>query len=377
MSGEAGGDGGGAIDDASADAGEAIADAATDALLGDPHNCGSAGHDCLGGGCEAGMCLPYAFVGETAPTGIAVDPSGGAYWANQGTAAAGYSDGEIRHVSLTDLTATTVASPVQAPLGVATDGVSFFVSTEGTLTGPNSSGDGVLFSCPMAGCGGGGTVLATGQYGAIDPRITPTALFWSNIASHLVNHAPVPNDTLELSLGDGGVSTFHIGGDLAADEWNLYVGGYGGTGSAPVLTSVPLDGGSASTMTSLAPNGAYAMTIQSGSFVYWSRYQGDSDGGDGIWRCAVPDCAGGPTPFHTATNGNSGYVVETLAADDASVFWAEPGTSPTEIRTCTTGGGGCVPMVLAVSSVGAFRIAVGEKAIYWTGGQGTVMRLAR
>ena len=45
--------------------------------LYDPHNCGACGHDCLGGACDAGVCVPLPAgvlaSGLIAPVSVAVD----------------------------------------------------------------------------------------------------------------------------------------------------------------------------------------------------------------------------------------------------------------------------------------------------------------
>src|SRR6476659_4574484 len=62
-----GGEGGSAVDAPSSS--DVAIDNATDApcsadLGHDPANCGRCGHDCLGGGCDAGGCEPVVLVAE-------------------------------------------------------------------------------------------------------------------------------------------------------------------------------------------------------------------------------------------------------------------------------------------------------------------------
>jgi hypothetical protein len=48
-------------------------------VAADPLNCGRCGHDCLGGQCEAGVCLPNALVTTGDPRYLAID-DGSFYW---------------------------------------------------------------------------------------------------------------------------------------------------------------------------------------------------------------------------------------------------------------------------------------------------------
>jgi hypothetical protein len=64
----------------------------------DPHNCGSCGHDCLGGACQNGTCVPLPpgvlASGQLTPSSIVVDATN-VYWVNEGYASSSANGGSL------------------------------------------------------------------------------------------------------------------------------------------------------------------------------------------------------------------------------------------------------------------------------------------
>jgi hypothetical protein len=96
-------------------------------LQTDAKNCGACGHDCLGGVCSAGTCLPViaAVPGDAGATsGLTIDPSGTLYWVN-------YVSGAILRGG-----ATIASSTPNGPSGIAVHGGLLYWTNyaDGTLT---------------------------------------------------------------------------------------------------------------------------------------------------------------------------------------------------------------------------------------------------
>lgn len=76
-------------------------DADTCASSDDPHNCGTCGHDCLGGACRAGVCQPVTLARGEEIHDLAIGETD-AYWINEG--------GDVRSVALAGGSPVTLAT---------------------------------------------------------------------------------------------------------------------------------------------------------------------------------------------------------------------------------------------------------------------------
>ena len=162
-------DGGGSAVDDGAPGGDATTDASSADVLADvivhpctntltdTFNCGSCGHDCLGGACLAGQCQPVVIATELGqPMAIALDVTH-VYWTNATT-------GDVRRAPITGGAAETLYDgPIGTDLG---DGL---VRTGTDVYFTIGDADGGVFRCAATGCGAGGPVpvvapLVTPQY---------------------------------------------------------------------------------------------------------------------------------------------------------------------------------------------------------------------
>ena len=107
--------------DPSSDAGDSDADAAPACppsvdLMTDDKNCGTCGHDCLGGACAAGACQPK-FVEDSMPTFTAAEPgsTGYVYWSDYLAGA----NGKIRRMPKDFSAAPVTIATGDRPTGIA------------------------------------------------------------------------------------------------------------------------------------------------------------------------------------------------------------------------------------------------------------------
>jgi hypothetical protein len=270
----------------------------------DPHNCGSCGHDCAGGACQAGVCVPLPpgvlASGLIAPTSVAIDANN-VYWLSEGVQlvqvmkcaktgcnnrptvlASGFWDGSTGKDTLHGLTvdATNVYwATEQGLFACAIDGCNSsptllisnsnlpavpppsVISVSGGLVYDVSS-SGVL-GCATNGCIGDGggpdasNVLWSGQ--ATGVLVDSTTAYWSSNGSLLscalggCNGAPtlleeVPTQ-LQLQVGAPGTqptSGPEAIGQIAQDDNYLYytLGAPAAwlTGNGPGYTGAPGEG---------------------------------------------------------------------------------------------------------------------------------------
>jgi hypothetical protein len=93
--------------------------------------------------------------------------------------------------------------------------------------------------------------------------------------------------------------------------------------------------------------------------VYFARAQ------NGIMRCLLPTCAGGPTVFWSGSN----QMTTGVAIDEVNVYWtnSQNGGAPVSgsVMTCPKTGCGAGPTVLATGQNWPTSIAVWNGTAYW------------
>ena len=305
----------------------------------DSANCGACGHDCQGGACAAGMCLPIDLgaAGSTADGdgkalildaqniywatsgsklrriaksgGIAALHSDGTgilpdslypritmddafiYWISPGSDSPPY-NGTVARVALAGGAPTALATAQMYPADVAVHGG--YVYWTVPYTGPNSDGK-VMF---MSRDGGAQMLFSTNtQEAPVRITVTPTGFAWSNFTQGRVEY------------------TDFIGGGALPAVTNLV---------QPLALHVTVDGYFVAT-----PNGPIRMTgsqrieftdqgrndvlaVDSG-YLYWSG----TDGGDAAIKRA-PIAGGSATILY-----RSPYSAVDLIVDDRSIYWIE------------------------------------------------------
>jgi hypothetical protein len=259
----------------------------------DPHNCGVCGHDCAGGACQAGVCVPLPpgvlASGLIAPTSVAVDANN-VYWLSEGqhptqgdAAGAGPPIGLVQVMKCAKTgcnnTPTVLASGSwdlpsdnnaaafvyqrsgkDSLHGLAVDGTNVYWATEFSL-----------MACAIDGCNNSPTVLAD----------TPNSI-----------SAPAPSV-------------------ISVSEGIVYSAGEYGAFGCPATGCVG-DGGGAGASDILWSGSAQGVLVDSTN-VYWN-----SNGA--LMSCAIGGCNSAPTLLDQANNVVPEAIGQ-IAEDDTYLYY--------------------------------------------------------
>jgi hypothetical protein len=329
----------------------------------DPKNCGACGHDCLGGGCAAGLCRPvelYVIPSATAqvntPTAIAVDAT--SIYVGVLDTRASSNGGSILKLPIAGGAAQTLlASMPYAPSDLVVDGATLYFGTPG---GSSSSTPGSVQRMPIG--GGAATVIAatTGYRIVLDASF----IYWSDNFGSVVRAS---RDRVELDAGpgaDAGAIT-RLGSaaapqGIAVDSTSVYWAASGGD----IVERAPLGGGNAVVLGSVNTPKELKVTATD---LYVSGVYGSN--GPGLRR--IPLGVGSGVQYGTA--GATDFAI-----DGAFIYWLENYGDNRVLKAPLAGG---TPSVLSGDKFPVGRIAIDAKAIYFTvpagAAEGKVMKLAK
>jgi hypothetical protein len=327
----------------------------------DNFNCGGCGTTCSGT-CTGGRCLVTLASGQRDPYAIAVDGTS-VYWGNYVSTG---TSGTVMKCAVNGCGAnptTLYAAPQGATSALAIDSNNIYWANNNYHgTGPNI--DSVMMM-PLDGEPDGGppTTLAPDQNAlyASEVAVDGSNVYWVNNGTTLEACAiagcggtPTPlnatfNDPLGLGVASGNV--------FLANQNDVLECATSGC-AAPT----PFYSDSSSTV----GIGADA------SNVYWTNSSG------AVMSRAV--VSGTLATLASSTPGDTGAVVGTpfdIAVDDANVYWFTPspdanGTNESILKV-SKNGGTAVPLLANQSLLQG--IAVDATSVYWTTGNGTVMKL--
>jgi hypothetical protein len=292
----------------------------------DPKNCGGCGHDCLGGGCKAGACLPQTFATNEDVVALSLDAMN-VYWLNQ--ANGGLAE-RCPIAGCPDAGSSWAQAPTPRALALDTQNAYWTLATNpcrveratkgGPLIdviGPNqlSPGPIVVDDGYLYWSAGGNLTRYAKEAGAAPTSLAPTqigamilgkgTLFWS--ANSAVHSCPTPDCATTTDLT--GLDQANVKA-IAADD----------------------------------------------TFVYWVR-------GDSILRCATAGCGQNPTLVGRATTQSLGAI----ALDGTDVY---VGADSGMLARCAKTGCGVNPVTLATGGSPVTAIAVDAVAVYWSAGTG-------
>jgi hypothetical protein len=225
--------------------------AACAGLQSDGANCGSCGHDCLGGACKAGVCQPAAIVsGQPQVHSLAVDATSLYFTVDPGGSPAG---GSVRKVPLSGGAVTTLLSGLPSPAGIAVDAsFVYWASLFGNA----------ISKVPLD--GGTPVTLVSGVAGAFGVTVDASAIYYSRIYAATVWKAPLsggsPTLLATLSTQGGGAT------GVAVDATHLYFGTYSS------VEEMPLAGGAINTLASGQDDPTEIVVDD--AFLYWTNFYG-------------------------------------------------------------------------------------------------------
>ncbi len=336
---------GGGID--TTDAGDAAQVCANVNFQTDAKNCGTCGHDCLGGMCAGGTCQPstvstgQVYVSKIIATGTKVywsrTPSGGGTGAIIGADANGqnaaalfdagtsgycnsmtvgasdaffYCTGHIYRCSLPscNMVPTAILDIINVS-DAALDAVNARVYFS-VYTTYNQQAGGFVGSVAIAG-GAMARLTAVDQPSPTSITISGGNVFWVNGGTYLndngqlnggVRSAPFGTNSTVTNVASDGAGMDYSG--IAVDGNNAYYGGLRAVRTAPTVGGIP------TTYAATLGMGNPTALIVDSSYVYW----GEPNANGGLYRCEK-NCTK-PTPLVLNQH------IVTIAQDAKSIYWA-------------------------------------------------------
>lgn len=294
----------------------------------------------------ATTCPSAPIVGPSAPGLLATLPSSVAFLAVDCNSlyVAPYEVGVVTAVSLAN-GATTVLNTVAATT-VAIDATRVYSVSPGGGGEPQ----GLVTACPKTGCGGGYTTIASGQTNVWGVAVDSENVYWTSQGPPAaVSKAPVGGGAPTVLVGPGSASWITVSGGQV-----LY-SGFGNGNGAALLMSVPVVGGTATTLFTPNPNNSVGAIASDGTNAYFVTT-------DGIVG-KVP-LAGGAAVTLAAT----GSFIDSVAVDTTDVYW----TSQYGIARVPVGGGAVSTIATAQSNPSG--LVVDANNVYWSNmGDNTIM----
>jgi hypothetical protein len=345
--------------------GGAGCDAAALNFAGDPRNCGRCGHDCLGGGCEAGACLPFIIWDAGGAWYVAVDDSG-VYFTNDNLE-------KVQKLSKNGGPPSTITSAPQGVsglLGIAIDTAFVYYTA---INATDAAATGAIFEAPIA--GGASQFVAQDQDNPINLIAQGgdggTELFW-------INDNPDPDQVMQ-KVGNGAatmIGTGDPGSDLSIAVFGteLYLANDQVNGTLKRCT-VPNCQSNAQQLLASDPNGIDGV-VRTPTRLIW---------GLGVYPGNVTQ---------TLLDGGSpeilgqGDIPHSFIADDSYVYWVSLGVHDIPTDSYDNGYVQRCPMVEGVAACGTGPEHIGggyyyvhgltqdSNSIYWVEG-GNIWRFAK
>jgi len=301
--------------------------------LRDPKNCGSCGHDCLGGACQSGRCQPT--------TMVSVNDTNITFAVRQGDVYAAEKDTIVRAGNGTT-NATIVASGVGSMPSV-------IVLGETTLAWASYSVG--LRGCSTKGCAAGSQIsLASRAALGAGPLPGSTSLWpfvWL-VDNKLQTYSGINGPT---SFADGGTGEAQCTNFTANDTFAFFADAL----YAQIHTIKRGSGNVATIVKSTAVNYPCGLAAR-GKRLFWADIQS-------IWRAEVE--ADGALSHATALTGET-TMPGTLDADDTYVYWANTAYDGAAILRCPIDGGCTKPESFVRLEYPARHIAVDGPYLYFS-----------
>jgi len=318
----------------------------------DAKNCGSCGHDCLGGTCELGTCQASKLAsGQGYLTTITLDVSH-VYWGGTGV---------LGQAAKNTPGSTTIAMTSADSLGIAGGRIYW---ADGAGAQPN------YWSCALPNCAGGAVTVTGGAnfYTTVIGDRTGQNIFWE---------ASYPGPTItwalqSLNITNKVVTTLLTDlpevSPLAIDDNFLYL-----TDGGQNIEKIPIAGGVPTMLAAKDPTVAVRLITACGPHLYWATYSSTS----AIYSAPLPNGTGGET-VPVFAMGLTGQNIEGLACDDSGVYWSNWSNAvATTVVMCPHEGCDGPPKVLATGQDRPAGIATDPRAIYWVTMGGDVYELAK
>jgi hypothetical protein len=271
----------------------------------DGKNCGTCGHDCLGGACQLGVCQPFALASSVTAYDMVVS-NGTLYWVDQIS-----TSGSVWKCAIANsaCTPTPLAGSQNGPSRIAIHGSNVYWSDYGSGT----ANDGAILSVPVS--GGTPNPLVTGLGAPQGVATDGTYVYWAESYPE----SPAMAQIGRIALSGGSTTSIPmVAGSaptaVAASTNEVYwtdvaSGGNDGTvNKAPEPAQSPT--GSVATSQTLPT----ALSLDS-TYLYWVDFTIPG----AVWQY---DIASNSKTQLASTESNPFRIV----SDDNDVFWIDQGT---------------------------------------------------
>jgi hypothetical protein len=315
--------------------------------MSDGANCGSCGHDCLGGSCQLGVCQPVTLATGRGRLFLITLDSNYAYFGGDGVA----------------IGRTPKASSSVVPLTAGFYAYDWAIANS-RLYWVNDWEMRDMQSCALPDCAGGATAAGVGgfSYRALVADPTGANIYWS--ASDPAAPAASQQFIQAMTVASGtkrplltGIATQ----GLAADGTYVYFSNTPGK----LIERVTPTGTSRATLAA-SPTAPDFMAV-CGTHLYWA----DSKS---VYTTPLPNGTGtAPVPAF----GTSGQDILGIACDDSGVYWTNHANGSGTVVTCPHTGCGTAPKVLALGQDRPWGIALDATAVYWVTEAGGVFKVAK
>lgn len=223
------------------------------------------------------------------------------YWTNLNT-------GVIQRANLDGTAVTTIATGIDAPSGIATDGTFLYWTTGGNNDTPGTGG---ITRANLDGTAP--TSIMTGADKPIGLTVSGSFIYWANSVSSTIGRGSLtgPFAANQSFIGAADVGALPYG--LEANGTHLYWTNLTGT----TVRRAPLSGSPATVITDTA-NGPTGVTLD-GTYVYWANY------GNGTIGRALLDGSSATQTYVTPTvaNGQATAHAVGLAVNATHLHWTK------------------------------------------------------
>lgn len=264
----------------------------------DPANCGRCGHDCLGAGCNAGVCQSKPIVTALdGPYSLGIDDTS--------IYVAMFRGGQIVRMNKDGSNKRVLASGLDKPWGVGAQGGFVYWAEDDA-----QSARGGVWRCALTAEGCGAPTRITPSEYPSRLVVNGQGIFFAGESTHGLKFANLDGSGVK-SLATNG-STFGI----AVNQTHAYY-----TSGAAFFYRVPVGGG---TPEAMGPSGAtrWGLAAVDSKRAYWTNYDRDTNLGSVL---SVP--LDSPSGQIVTYNKDANVAPLGVAADDKYVYWSNNGTT--------------------------------------------------
>jgi hypothetical protein len=356
------------LDNSIGDGGGGGGDGACTSTTSDPLNCGTCGHDCLGGACMAGQCQPFLLAKNQAGPFMVTQFADRVFWTD-------FEGSTVQSADKVDASMNLIASGTNGadmPIGLAVDDSGVYFANNGT--------SGTVLACSNPANCQVATTLFDAGFGNSDLALNGGDVYWLQSYGDEVDRVPITGGNYQTLAMTDTNSNAALLARIATDGQFIY---WSETNN-DIVRRKSLTGGTPTTIYTVSSGSAPSALLLDTGVLYFATF--GVNNGTGTIASGSPDGTGGAQTL--AASQHNPYA---LASDSEAIYWtAECDFDTSEnvvmgtggVLSCAKAGCGGNPTVLATGLSDARGIAVDDVAIYFatfeTGmGDGKIWRLAK